>query len=381
MSYITPAQFRDGMQGAKDYVDGQISAVAVSGSGITPAYIVGDTLYAVDWLSLTDGGDPLVPTANSLFVVMTVGENWRVIYQWNGTEYIQIGDKRNTLRRDNIVHEIEALSGLRQKSKGTYVVCSFVPDEFTESISVQFSAYVDVSFGDRMYYGFEDNLVYTGDYQQNINVSIPITDDQKGKTFLVQYYYAGGSSGGSVQSGTATEIRHDAYTTEYVDANHSYSNYSQSGLVPSLQSDSTAEALTPRGWDEVDFNITKDEIKTAFDETYGDQRPSNNVYSLEEQVIGTWIDGKPLYRKVLTGSWSGAWDGANYVLINNIPQPSNVAERYVKLIMCANDGSVANADLETNVASSNSGLRAKVLQNSRYNTLIFEYTKTTDAAS
>lgn len=28
--------------------------------------------------------------------------------------------------------------------------------------------------------------------------------------------------------------------------------------------------------------------------------PINEVYSTKEQVIGTWIDGKPLYRKTLT---------------------------------------------------------------------------------
>ena len=40
--------------------------------------------------------------------------------------------------------------------------------------------------------------------------------------------------------------------------------------------------------------------------TKGDMRPvtsnavaSMNNYSLEEQVIGTWIDGKPIYRKVI----------------------------------------------------------------------------------
>ena len=29
-----------------------------------------------------------------------------------------------------------------------------------------------------------------------------------------------------------------------------------------------------------------------------------NVYSTEEKRIGTWIDGKPLYRKVISGYWS-----------------------------------------------------------------------------
>ena len=26
---------------------------------------------------------------------------------------------------------------------------------------------------------------------------------------------------------------------------------------------------------------------------------NNNVYSEEEQIIGKWIDGKPIYRKVI----------------------------------------------------------------------------------
>lgn len=32
------------------------------------------------------------------------------------------------------------------------------------------------------------------------------------------------------------------------------------------------------------------------------QRLENNDYSTEEQVIGKWIDGKPLYRKTITGT-------------------------------------------------------------------------------
>ena len=34
--------------------------------------------------------------------------------------------------------------------------------------------------------------------------------------------------------------------------------------------------------------------------TYGGSSGSGEVYSTEETVIGTWIDGKPLYRRVFT---------------------------------------------------------------------------------
>lgn len=32
---------------------------------------------------------------------------------------------------------------------------------------------------------------------------------------------------------------------------------------------------------------------------------TNNKYSTEEQIIGTWIDGKPIYRKVIESSSTG----------------------------------------------------------------------------
>ena len=42
------------------------------------------------------------------------------------------------------------------------------------------------------------------------------------------------------------------------------------------------------------------EIKSAHNDT--DNKLTNlNTYSTDEQVIGTWIDNKPLYRKVYTG--------------------------------------------------------------------------------
>lgn len=37
-----------------------------------------------------------------------------------------------------------------------------------------------------------------------------------------------------------------------------------------------------------------------YEEFYNEEEHNKQVYSTEEQVIGTWIDGKPLYRKVLT---------------------------------------------------------------------------------
>lgn len=60
---------------------------------------------------------------------------------------------------------------------------------------------------------------------------------------------------------------------------------------------------------------------------------SNNVYSTEETVIGTWIDGKPLYRRVFFGT--------SPKKVNNIEEIAdlrslNIAERVNLYGFCAN---------------------------------------------
>lgn len=48
------------------------------------------------------------------------------------------------------------------------------------------------------------------------------------------------------------------------------------------------------------FNTMQDNIENAIDEAKLD------TYSTTEIKIGTWIDGKPLYRKVITGTFASA---------------------------------------------------------------------------
>lgn len=58
----------------------------------------------------------------------------------------------------------------------------------------------------------------------------------------------------------------------------------------------------------------------------GENASAENIYSLEEQKIGTWIDGKPLYRKVIE------------VVIPSATGPTAVSERIpnaiVRMIQC-----------------------------------------------
>ncbi|WAJ24067.1 MULTISPECIES: hypothetical protein [Clostridia] len=43
---------------------------------------------------------------------------------------------------------------------------------------------------------------------------------------------------------------------------------------------------------------------------------SKDVYSFDEIEIGTWVDGKPIYRKVITGTL--AKDSANAIIFANV---------------------------------------------------------------
>ena len=49
----------------------------------TPVYIVGETPLASDWLSLTEGGEALIPEENVLYEVLTAGEYYQKKYRWN----------------------------------------------------------------------------------------------------------------------------------------------------------------------------------------------------------------------------------------------------------------------------------------------------------
>lgn len=40
---------------------------------------------------------------------------------------------------------------------------------------------------------------------------------------------------------------------------------------------------------------------------------SGHNYSTQEQVVGTWIDGKPLYERIITGNLNGASSGTFYI--------------------------------------------------------------------
>lgn len=116
----------------------------------------------------------------------------------------------------------------------------------------------------------------------------------------------------------------------------------------------------------------------------GSGASGGEIYSTEETRIGTWIDGKPLYRKTVFGKIP---DNQKFSVIADIPN--------IDKIVSWNGGvnssngvfkvpieHVDSAAYITTVYDKNSGgLRAKTTHTAYYNADIYitiEYTKTTD---
>ena len=106
---------------------------------------------------------------------------------------------------------------------------------------------------------------------------------------------------------------------------------------------------------------------------------SGNNYSTNEQVIGTWIDGKPIYRKVVI--IDNPSNGKTFS-IANIDEPINIIWKQVyspnKLVFSYGDNGSSCSVIGFNTTSKNfeinisGGFSGKIVA-------IVEYTKTTDA--
>ena len=70
---------------------------------------------------------------------------------------------------------------------------------------------------------------------------------------------------------------------------------------------------------------TNELVKVAGNAANADLKDMN-VYSTEEKIVGTWIDGKPIYRKVISSTLSGPLTGLVTVEhnIQNIDLPIRI---------------------------------------------------------
>lgn len=209
-----------------DDVIGAVNSPSSGGESIKVAYIVGDTPFANDWLSLSEGGEALTPVNNGVYAVMTEGNYCRCMYLWNGTEYTPVGDKYNLYAYDDIVHNVpDASTGSGDRSE----LYRITPSEHTSNIQLYLDYNTSSSYGGGFKYGFEDSLkvVQNGRGQRTYNV--PVTAEDIGKDFIIK------SDNGSfctltITNCTITETSDSYHTTEYIGARSSEDG--KSGLVP-----------------------------------------------------------------------------------------------------------------------------------------------------
>lgn len=125
-------------------------------------------------------------------------------------------------------------------------------------------------------------------------------------------------------------------------------------------------------------------------ETFGLGGQSQEIYSTEETWIGTWIDGKPLYRRV----WQGLTPSVKLenVILFNVENVGYVAHlygvfisstgSYIPIVYAVSEATIhytialfmdKNGQVKMNINEGSSFMNRPV-------TVVVEYTKTTDSA-
>lgn len=124
----------------------------------------------------------------------------------------------------------------------------------------------------------------------------------------------------------------------------------------------------------------------------GSDGTSEDVYSTEEVRIGTWIDGKPLYRKVIIGTFTNSNGqftvGGIAADIDSIVTAHGFVKRkddnvsfQIPMAMIGREGSIGVYNMGVNLYAfaniTDSNTATKLSNQPVY--MIVEYTKTTDS--
>lgn len=169
-------------------------------------------------------------------------------------------------------------------------------------------------------------------------------------------------------------------------------------LIPTLGSGVMQDGIIgyagetiPEGYDEIDEeNITDLNGKTIdssliYDEKLGRNISGGEKYLEDEQIIGEWIDGKPIYRKVWIGTTASNSNNMNYFTIQDVDMPINyygtiAYDENTSYPINGYNGQETQQRAYTFYSRVNNSIRGNV-GNNLYNKkimIVFEYTKTTD---
>lgn len=112
----------------------------------------------------------------------------------------------------------------------------------------------------------------------------------------------------------------------------------------------------------------------------------SDIYSTKEQVIGKWIDGKPIYRKIIVLTNVNTGYSAHLHNINNFSELIDIRGTYIDAT--GNFQKIPTVDIDNlnlfgiSFANINNNSFAILLGTQRNNTntikVVLEYTKTTD---
>ena len=131
----------------------------VDGNGFYMAYIVGSTPFASDWLSLREGGEPLVPTQDEVYVVCSTGAYENIMYRWDVTEseYVAISgsgggtgsaELETSVTANTTVGAITSGTTLAQGTSFTEFVQKLLISEVAPTIGFSISKSGNVEHGD-----------------------------------------------------------------------------------------------------------------------------------------------------------------------------------------------------------------------------------------
>ena len=236
--------------------------------------------------------------------------------------------------------------------------------------------------------GYEEVILYDGNCSACINSDIitasspmiQLSDSiEKYKSIRIEFIsFDGKNNYGVISTSTTYSVNHikNNYTFSCIKA-YSSSNpnfYSAQGYGFYDDTHLTLCWENYAGWEHNTSHI----IVTGIRDKVSDAEKNFNKYSTTEEVIGTWIDGKPLYRKVIQTIISDGGivlSDANCILVRYEWYASIDGVKLLKL-PSPNTGNAAlwqlnNGNIVFNIPSSSS-------VNGKLATCIIEYTKTTD---
>lgn len=136
---------------------------------------------------------------------------------------------------------------------------------------------------------------------------------------------------------------------------------------------------------EIEVSLTNNKAISEVNEDIGELRNDvnkMNEYSTEEQRVGTWIDGKPIYRKVLQTTLNGTYKEGDYTYTWFTFDSSSSMVVNIRIYIFDNNKTYFNDNPAINYLIENNktlrvGIKSSIPANSSM-TIIVEYTKTTD---